>query len=160
AERHGLARLTRHGELVARRAAPSIRVGRASVELPPGAFLQATAEGEAALARHVVLHLGAAKGVADLFCGIGPFALRIAEVARVTGVDGDEAGVAALTRAARPPGLRPIEAMQGDLFRRPLVAQELRSLDAVVFDPPRQGAQAQARALAQSHVPIVVAVSC
>ena len=106
------------------------------------------------------LHLGAAKGVADLFCGIGPFALRIAEFARVTAVDGDEAAVAALTKAARTPGLRPIEAMQRDLFRRPLVAQELRGLDAVVFDPPRQGAQAQARALAQSHVPIVVAVSC
>ena len=160
AERHRLMRLTRHGELVAQRAAPTIRIGRASLHLPPGAFLQATVEGEAALARHVVAHLGAAKTVADLFCGIGPFALRIAEFARVIAVDSDEGAIAALAKAARTPGLRPIEAKARDLFRRPLVAQELRGMDAVVFDPPRQGAQAQARELAKSAVPLIVAVSC
>jgi 23S rRNA (uracil1939-C5)-methyltransferase len=160
AERHRLARLTRHGELVVRRAVPAIRIGRASVELPAGAFLQATAEGEAALARHVMAHLGSAKTVADLFCGVGPFALRIAEFARVIAADTDAASVAALAKAARTPGLRPIEATSRDLFRRPLIAPELRSVDAVVFDPPRQGAQAQARALAESAVPLVVAVSC
>jgi 23S rRNA (uracil1939-C5)-methyltransferase len=160
AERHHLARLTRHGELVVRRAAPTIRIGRASLELPPGTFLQATAEGEAALARHVVSHLAAAKTVADLFCGVGPFALRIAEFARVIAVDGDENAIAALAKAARTPGLRPIDAKSRDLFRRPLAASELRGLDAVVFDPPRQGAQAQAKELAKSAVPLVVAVSC
>jgi 23S rRNA (uracil1939-C5)-methyltransferase len=160
AERHRLVRLTRHGELVAQRAAPTIRIGRASLQLPPGAFLQATVEGEAALARHVVAHLGAAKTVADLFCGIGPFALRIAEFARVIAVDSDESAIAALAKAARTPGLRPIEAKARDLFRRPLVAPELRGMDAVVFDPPRQGAQAQARELAKSAVPLIVAVSC
>ena len=160
AERHRLMRLTRHGELVAQRAAPTIRIGRASLHLPPGAFLQATVEGEAALARHVVAHLGAAKTVADLFCGIGPFALRIAEFARVIAVDSDEGAIAALAKAARTPGLRPIEAKARDLFRRPLVAPELRGMDAVVFDPPRQGAQAQARELAKSAMPQIVAVSC
>ena len=160
AERHRLVRLTRHGELVAQRAAPTIRIGRASLHLPPGAFLQATVEGEAALARHIVAHLGAAKTVADLFCGIGPFALRIAEFARVVAVDGDEGAIAALAKAARTPGLRPIEAKARDLFRRPLVAPELRGMDAVAFDPPRQGAQAQARELAKSAVPLIVAVSC
>ena len=160
AERHRLVRLTRHSELVAQRAAPTIRIGRASLHLPPGAFLQATVEGEAALARHVVAHLGAAKTVADLFCGIGPFALRIAEFARVIAVDSDEGAIAALAKAARTPGLRPIEAKARDLFRRPLVAPELRGMDAVVFDPPRQGAQAQARELAKSAVPLIVAVSC
>jgi 23S rRNA (uracil1939-C5)-methyltransferase len=160
AERHRLARLTRHGELVAQRAMPMISMGRAPVELPPGAFLQATAEGEAALARVVLAHLGNAKLVVDLFCGLGPFALRIAERARVIAADSDADAIAALTKAARTPGLRPIEATARDLFRRPFVAEELRGADAVVFDPPRQGAQAQARALAASKVPVVIAVSC
>jgi 23S rRNA (uracil1939-C5)-methyltransferase len=160
AERHRLARLTRHGELVAQRATPVISMGRARVELPPGAFLQATAEGEAALARSVIAHLGTAKLVVDLFCGVGPFALRVAERARVIAADSDADAIAALTKAGRTPGLRPIEATARDLFRRPFVAEELRSADAVVFDPPRQGAQAQARALATSKVPLVIAVSC
>src|SRR4029077_12929673 len=79
AEKHKLARLTRHGELVAQRAQPLLKVGRALVPLPPGAFLQATAAGEAALARLVIAHVGGAKRVADLFAGIGTFALRLAE---------------------------------------------------------------------------------
>jgi 23S rRNA (uracil1939-C5)-methyltransferase len=160
AEQHRLARLTRHGELAVRRTAPAVRIGRAQVELPAGAFLQATAEGEAALARQVIAHLGKAKTVADLFCGIGPFALRIAEFARVLAADSDAGAVAALTRAAGAPGLRPIAASQRDLFRRPFLASELRGIDGVVFDPPRQGAQAQARGLAESNVPLVIAVSC
>jgi 23S rRNA (uracil1939-C5)-methyltransferase len=159
-DRHRLARLTRHGELVVRRAAPTIRIGRTQIELPPGAFLQATAQGEAALARRVVAYLSGAKTVVDLFCGVGPFTLRIAEFARVIAADSDAAAVTALSKAARAPGLRPVEAKPRDLFRRPFVAQELRGVDAVVFDPPRQGAQAQARALAASAVPVVVAVSC
>ncbi len=158
-ERHRLARLTRHGERVAQRATPVISMGRARVELTPGAFLQATAEGEAALARSVIAHLGNAKLVVDLFCGLGPFALRIAEKARVIAADTDADAIAALTKA-RAPGLRPIEATARDLFRRPFVAEELRGADVVVFDPPRQGAQAQARALAASKVPLVIAVSC
>ena len=77
AEQHKLARLTRHGELVAQQSQPMLTVGRAEVPLPPGAFLQATAEGEAALARLVIEHVGSARRIADLFCGIGTFALRL-----------------------------------------------------------------------------------
>jgi 23S rRNA (uracil1939-C5)-methyltransferase len=161
AAHHRLARLTRHGELLAQGAAPVVRMGRAEVVLPPAAFLQATAEGEEALARLALTHVGDAKTVLDLFCGIGPFALRRAERARVTAVDRDAAAVAALTRAAaKTGGLKPVAAHVRDLFRRPLLAGELQDFDAVVFDPPRQGAEAQARALATSRVPIVVAVSC
>jgi 23S rRNA (uracil1939-C5)-methyltransferase len=161
AEKHKLARITRHGELAAQGAQPLLKIGRAHVPLPPGVFLQATAEGEAALARLVLDHLGNAKRVADLFCGIGTFALRIAETARVNAADNDAAAVKALAQAvAKTSGLKPMDAQTRDLFRRPFMAAELKSFDAVVFDPPRQGAEAQARELAKSAVPLVVAVSC
>jgi 23S rRNA (uracil1939-C5)-methyltransferase len=158
---HHLARLTRHGELVVQHRAPTLRIGAATVLLPPAAFLQATAEGEAALARLVLSACEGASKVADLFCGIGPFALRLAERARVLAVDNDDAALAALRRAAAStPGLKPVETHERDLFKDPLLAAELRRFDAVVFDPPRQGAQAQARALAASSVPRIIAVSC
>ncbi|MGI8526535.1 MAG: class I SAM-dependent RNA methyltransferase, partial [Pseudolabrys sp.] len=157
----GLARLTRHGELVAQQAPPQIAIGRAKVTLPPGAFLQATTEGEAALARLVLQYAGPAKAVADLFCGVGPFALRLAETARVAAFDNDAAAVHALKQAAATAsGLKPVNIHMRDLFRQPLVASELKPFTAVVFDPPRQGAEAQARELAQSKVPAVIAVSC
>ena len=160
AEHHRLARLTRHGELVVRRTIPSLRMSRAVVALPPGAFLQATAAGEAALVDAVDAAADGAKMVADLFCGVGPIALRLAERAKVIAADSDEGAVAALREAAKTPGLKPVTAEKRDLFRRPFLAQELKSVDAVVFDPPRQGAEAQARALAASTVPKVIAVSC
>jgi 23S rRNA (uracil1939-C5)-methyltransferase len=160
AERHRLARLTRHGETVSQRALPTVTMGSARVVLPPGAFLQATAAGEAALATLVLEHCGAAKSVADLFAGVGPFALRLAERAKVMAADSDADAVAALAEAAKTPRLKPITADRRDLFARPFMAKELARLDAVVFDPPRQGAQAQAREIAASPVPIVVAVSC
>jgi 23S rRNA (uracil1939-C5)-methyltransferase len=161
AERHRLARLTRHGELVVQQLVPTVRVGRATVALPPAAFLQATAEGEAVLARLAAGYVGNARRVADLFAGIGPFTLRLAERARVTAADSDAAAIAALRQAAAAtPGLKPVVTERRDLFRRPLVPQELAQFDAVLFDPPRQGAEAQARNLAQSKVPLVVAVSC
>ena len=161
ADRRRLARLTRHGEMVAQRTKPMLRIGRIELMLPPGAFLQATAAGEAILARLVATHCAGARTVADLFCGVGPFALRLAERARITAADNDEAAIAALQRAATgTQGLKPIEALGRDLFRRPFVAVELKRFDAVVFDPPRQGAEAQAHALAGSAVATVVAVSC
>jgi 23S rRNA (uracil1939-C5)-methyltransferase len=156
-----LARLTRHGELIAQRRAPTLRMGAAVVPLPPAAFLQATAEGEAALSRLVLAACAGAGSVVDLFSGVGPFALRLAGNARVLAADDDGAAIAALKRAAATTsGLKPVEVAVRDLFRNPLVAEELRRIDAVVFDPPRQGAQAQARALAASKVPLIVAVSC
>jgi 23S rRNA (uracil1939-C5)-methyltransferase len=158
---HKLARLTRHGELIAQRATPSVVVGRAHVSLPPGSFLQATAAGELALANLAQRHVDNAKVVADLFCGVGPFALRLAERARIIAFDADAGAIAALRQAAKmTSGLKPIEAEARDLFKRPLYAPELKRVDALVFDPPRQGAEAQARELAKGAVPVVVAVSC
>ena len=161
AEKHRLVRLTRHGELVLMRTPPTITIGTAQVTLPPGSFLQATAAGEEALAALVGEHCRRAKHIADLFCGVGPFALRLAAKSRISAYDSDAGAVTALQKAATStPGLKPVKAETRDLFRRPLMPQEIRDYDAIVFDPPRQGAQAQVRQLALSKIPVVVAVSC
>jgi len=161
AAKHSIARLTRHGELVLMRQAPGVTMGKARVILPPGSFLQATVAGEETLAALVSQHCGRAKHIADLFCGVGPFALRLAEKSRVSAYDSNADAIAALQKAAAStPGLKPVRAEARDLFRRPLVVEELRDFDAVVFDPPRQGAQAQAERLAASKAPVVIAVSC
>ena len=161
AEQHRLARLTRHGELVLMRAPPVIGIGTAQVTLPPGSFLQATTAGEEALAELVVRHCKGSRHIADLFCGVGPFALRLAMKSRIAAFDTDAGAIAALQKAAMSTsGLKPIKAEVRDLFRRPLMPQELRDYDAVVFDPPRQGALAQVQQLAASKIPVVVAVSC
>jgi 23S rRNA (uracil1939-C5)-methyltransferase len=161
AERHRLARLTRHGELVLMRTPPTVTIGPARVTLPPGSFLQATAAGEEALAALVGEYCRRAKHIADLFCGVGPFALRLAAKSRISAFDTDAGAVTALRKAATStPGLKPIKAENRDLFRRPLMPPELRDYDTIVFDPPRQGAQAQVRQLALSKVPVVIAVSC
>jgi 23S rRNA (uracil1939-C5)-methyltransferase len=161
AEEHRLARIARHGELVTQRAEPAILIGRAKVALPPGSFLQATACGEETLAQLVLAHADAAKSVADLFAGVGAFALRLAERARVIAADSEGGAINAVRRAAAAtPGLKPVEAARRDLFRQPFVVEELARLDAVVFDPPRQGAERQARELAKSRVATIVGVSC
>jgi len=163
AAEHRLARLTRHGELVAQSGTPQLRIGSATLAPPPGAFLQATQAGETALADLVAENVGKARRIADLFCGIGTFALRLARQAAILAADGEGGAIEALKKAAAGArGLKPIEAQTRDLFRRPMQPLDLKGIDAVVFDPPRQGAEAQARALAGAagKVPVIVAVSC
>lgn len=161
AERLDLARLTMHGDLIVARRPAAVQIGHAQVEPPPGGFLQATADGEEALARLVLEALPKAKKVADLFAGVGPFALRIAERAAVHAVESEAFALQAMQAAIRrTQGLRPLSVETRDLFRRPLVPLELKAFDAVVFDPPRAGADAQCRQLADSIVPTVVGVSC
>lgn len=161
AERFDLARIALNGETLIERRAPVLRIGKAVVRLPVLAFLQATRAGEETLARLALEAVGKTKSVADLFCGIGTFALRLAAMARVYAADTNEPAIAALTQAAREAkGLKPIKATRRDLFREPLTAKELRQFEAVIFDPPRAGAEAQARQIAKSGVPVVVAVSC
>lgn len=161
AAQHRLARLTRHGEIVAQQYPPVIDIGPAQVTLPPGSFLQATAAGEEALANQVLGSCKGAKRVADLFCGVGPFALRLAQQTRVDAYDSEAGAVDGLRKAAQATkGLKPVKAEVRDLFRRPLLPHELNDADAVVFDPPRQGALAQSQQLAMSRVPLIVAVSC
>ncbi|MGO9673780.1 MAG: class I SAM-dependent RNA methyltransferase [Methylocella sp.] len=158
--RHDLARLTNHGAIVAVQRPPLVAMGKAMVAIPPGAFLQATLAGEAALAAEVSSRLQGSSRIADLFAGVGTFSLRLAEFASVHAVDSDAAALAALARAAGGAGLRSISIDARDLFRRPLNAADLAHFDALVFDPPRAGAELQARAIAGCSVPLVVAVSC
>lgn len=161
AETHGIARLTWGGEVIALRTAPMQRFGKALVSPPPGAFLQATAEGEAALLAAVIEAVGGAKRVMDLFAGSGTFALPLAERAEVLAVEGDAAMTAALEKGWRTAdGLKRVTVETRDLFRRPMEPDEFRNFDAVVIDPPRAGAEAQVAALAQTKVPVIAAVSC
>lgn len=161
AARLDLARLSLHGDVVVERRPPVFSMGRASVVPPAGSFLQATRLGEETLARLVVESCGGAKRVADLFAGCGPFALRLAETSEVHAVEFDKGSTAALDKAARAtPGLRRVTTEARDLFRRPLLAPELNAFDAVVIDPPRAGAEAQAKQLALSTAPLVISVSC
>jgi 23S rRNA (uracil1939-C5)-methyltransferase len=156
-----LARLSLHGDVLVERRPPVVTMGRAAVVPPPGSFLQATRAGEEALAGLVAEACAGAKRIADLFSGVGPFSLRLAERAEVHAAEADRGAVAALVKAARgTPGLRRVTSEVRDLFRRPLLPPELTGFDAAVIDPPRAGAEAQARQLAAAGVPVVVAVSC
>ncbi len=156
-----LARLSLHGEVVVERRPPSVPMGKARVVPPPGSFVQATAAGEEILSSLVLDGCEGARRVADLFAGCGPFTLRLAETREVHAVDGDGAALAALDKAARStPGLRPVKTEVRDLFRRPLLPPELERFDALVMEPPRAGAEAQARQLAAAGVPTIVSVSC
>ncbi|QEW22842.1 23S rRNA methyltransferase RlmD [Marinibacterium anthonyi] len=156
-----LARLAWEDETVATRMPPEQVFGGVPVTPPPGAFLQATREGEAALLAAVDEITTGAKRIADLFCGSGTFTLPLAHRAEVHGVEAVPEMLAALDRGWRhAQGLRRVATEARDLFRRPLMADELRRFDAVVIDPPRAGAQAQTEAIADARVPVVAAVSC
>jgi 23S rRNA (uracil1939-C5)-methyltransferase len=156
-----LARVSNHSETVIERRPPRVAFGETLARLPPGGFLQATEAGEAWLAAFAGRALTNAKRVADLFCGAGAFALRLARLHEVFAADGDPAAIAALAHAAAmTPGLRKLEAEMRDLFRRPLRPDELAAFDAALIDPPRAGALEQARALAASALPLVVSISC
>ncbi|MBS7698303.1 MULTISPECIES: RNA methyltransferase [unclassified Chelatococcus] len=156
-----LARLALHGELIVERRPPGVAMGRALVVPPPGSFLQATAKGEETLGRLVSEACQGRKRVADLFAGCGPFALRLAERSTVHAVESFAPALQALDKAVRgAQGLRPVTTEARDLFRRPLLPLELNRFDAVVFDPPRAGAEAQVREIAASKVKHVIAVSC
>jgi 23S rRNA (uracil1939-C5)-methyltransferase len=156
-----VARVTLAGELIYQARAPMVRVGPAMVALPAGGFLQASAQAEAAMGAAVVQAVAGASRVADLFCGVGTFSFRLAEVASVMAADASAPAIAALRQAiGTAPGLKAIEAEARDLTRRPLLAIEMKRLDAVVFDPPRAGALEQAREIGASKVATAVGVSC
>lgn len=149
-------------EPLAQRRLPVLSFGAARVVPPPGGFLQPSREGEAALVDLVTQAIpSSALRIADLYAGIGTFAFALADPARVLAYEGDAAALAALEAASRQPEVRGrVAAERRDLERRPLHAEELDVFDALVFDPPRAGAPAQAPHIAASRVPTVVGVSC
>jgi 23S rRNA (uracil1939-C5)-methyltransferase len=155
------ARVTLDGEILYQSRAPLVRIGTVDVALPPGAFLQAVAGAEAAMADFVLEALAGARSVADLYCGVGAFALRLAQTAKVTAVDISEAAVGALGDAWRgTSGLKPVLIEARDLSRRPLSHDELAGCDAAVIDPPRAGAPHQHQVLAHARLERVAGVSC
>jgi 23S rRNA (uracil1939-C5)-methyltransferase len=154
-------RIAWNGTLAYETAVPVIRFGRAVVRLPPESFLQPTRQGETILRDRVLEIVARAKTVADLFSGCGTFSLPLAEQARVHAVEREQLALDALSAAARAtPGLKPLTVERRDLFKLPLAVAELNRFDAVVLDPPRAGAEAQARQLAQSKVGRIAYVSC
>ncbi|WP_203228011.1 class I SAM-dependent RNA methyltransferase [Roseovarius dicentrarchi] len=161
AEAHDLARLSWEGEVIATRRPPVQRFGNVRIVPPPGAFLQATAEGEAALLADVMDAMSGAARIVDLFAGCGTFTLPLAARAQVHAVEGEAAMTDVLDAGWRKAsGLKQVVAEPRDLFRRPLRPEELKSFDAAVIDPPRAGAEAQIAQLAGAAIPRIAYVSC
>jgi 23S rRNA (uracil1939-C5)-methyltransferase len=142
--------------------APVIALGSASVELPPGAFLQASRAGQAALTDAVLRHLSVARRIVDLYAGCGTYSLPLATQGHaVHAFEGHPDMVTALHNAARREGWENrVSAHVRDLFRQPLSSRELQSFDGAVINPPRNGALPQTEALAQGRITRIVMVSC
>ncbi|MGY6548540.1 MAG: class I SAM-dependent RNA methyltransferase [Roseinatronobacter sp.] len=156
-----LARFAWEGEVIAQARPPVQQLGPARVTPPPGAFLQATRQAEIALQAAVADAVGDAARVVDLFAGCGTFALPLAQRSTVHAVEGSATMLDALDQGWRQtPGLKRVTHQARDLFRNPLLPEELDNFDAAVIDPPRAGAEAQARALATARLARIAAVSC
>ena len=156
-----LIRISIDGEVVLERAPPALQAGSAFLVPPPGGFLQATAPSETAMVQLVGEAVAGVRRIADLFAGSGTFTLPLAQSSSLHAVESDAGALAALVKAARSaPALKPVTTERRDLFRQPLTAAELNRFDAVVMDPPRAGAEAQARNLASSKVRRMAMVSC
>ena len=141
---------------------PFVDIGDIPVALPAGAFLQASKAAEKKLAEFAATHVGAARRVADLYAGLGALTVPLVQGGRhVHAVDTAGDVLSAVAKAAGQAGLGGrLTTERRDLDVRPLQPNELKDFDAVVFDPPRAGAQTQARILAQTNIPRVVAISC
>lgn len=161
AESAQIGRLTLHGHTAISRVGPRVKMGNAIVAVPAGAFLQATRAGEDALVAKVLEWTKGTKHVADLFAGLGTFALRLKETAQVTAIESDSSAVAAMKQASDAlAGGKTLTAIARDLYRAPLTPHEMKGMDAIVFDPPRAGAEAQALQIARSKIGLAVAISC
>jgi 23S rRNA (uracil1939-C5)-methyltransferase len=161
AEAAGFISISWNGEILLRLAQPHLTFSGTRVDVPPGAFVQASAEAQGVLVGLVRDATAGARVVGDLYCGLGPFTFALARQAKLFAYEGDAAATACLSAAARrATGLKPVVAERRDLTRRPLLPVELARFEAVVLDPPRGGAELQVRALARSRVPRIASVSC
>ncbi|MEP0155149.1 class I SAM-dependent RNA methyltransferase [Pseudophaeobacter sp.] len=165
AGQHGVARLTWEDEQVAMEQPPLQAFGTARVCPPPGSFLQATRDGEAALLAGVLEITKGAKRIVDFFAGCGTFSLPLAAHAEVLALESEPAMIEALNLGWRQgKGLKKLTAEVRDLFRNPLLPEDLKPFgaffEAAVIDPPRAGAEAQVAQLAESRIPVIAYVSC
>ncbi|WP_095587786.1 class I SAM-dependent RNA methyltransferase [Actibacterium ureilyticum] len=161
AEQGDWARLSWNGDVVVTRKPPTQRFGPARVVPPPGAFLQATAHGQQVLTDAVLAAADGAVRVVDLFAGCGTFSLPLAQLAEVHAVEGSAEMTQALEQGWRQAqGLKAVTVAARDLFRRPLLPDELNRFDMAVLDPPRAGAEAQVDQIARSDLQKLVMVSC
>ena len=155
------ARVTLAGETVYGARQPLVKLGPAIVALPPGSFLQAVPAAERAMVDFAVAESQGAARIADLYCGVGTFTFRLAEIGAVHAAEMSPPAIAALKAAIGPtPGLKPINAEARDLVKRPVLSPELAKTDVVVIDPPRAGAAEQTVEIAKSKVAKVVSISC
>ncbi len=155
------ARVTLAGETVYGARQPLVKLGPAVVALPAGAFLQAVPAAERAMVDFAVAEAQGASRLADLYCGVGTFTFRLAEIGAVHAAEMSAPAIEALkTAMGSTPGLKPIQAEARDLIRRPVLSTELAKTDVVVIDPPRAGAAEQTVEIAKSKVAKVISVSC
>lgn len=146
-------------DMISARKAPTLDMGDIAVSIPPAGFLQATEEGEMALAALAKSHLANSKFIVDLFCGCGSFTFALATQCKLHAVDSDPELIDALQTSANQ-AMQPVTSEVRNLFRRPLTSEELKDYDGLIFDPPRAGAKSQADEIARSQIPSVVAISC
>ena len=158
---YDLARLSIGDEVISERRTPILTFGAGKVVLPPRSFLQATLAGEKILSNIVLEEVKGSSNIADLYCGLGPFSMRMAAFSPISSFDNDETSISALRKAVyNVQGQKPVIANVRDLSENPLHKSELNTFESVVFDPPRAGAESQARELATSSVSRIIAVSC
>jgi len=159
---HKFSRLTINQETLIKTAEPQINIANTSVSPPPSAFVQALKQAEDDMSDHVASFLKGCKQVADLYCGIGTFALKLAENSSVYAVEESGEALDSLDQAWRQTGgkLKQIKTEKRNLERRPVTFGELKKMDGLVFDPPRAGAELQCKQIAKSRVKKVAAVSC
>jgi 23S rRNA (uracil1939-C5)-methyltransferase len=138
---------------------PTVCFGDVTVEVPAFSFLQPTTAGQAALVDAVAKAIGDAGAVADLFAGVGTFALSLQKGRKVYAAEGARDAIAALKASANRVGAL-VATEHRDLFRRPLIPAELNRFGAVILDPPRAGAEEQVAQLAASDTPVIAYVSC